>query len=190
MTFHGAAFVGAIAAFNKYGDRTEQADKSLRSTKDALDTLLAYLGSTLAERLKPTISRILANATQATGTIKEFKAETIADEFNGEAFHNDVSSFVNSEIDELLSYRNLVEARDKWKKWAKRISRGVLVLVILEGALTVGSFACKVMNWTISPRVFMSTMLLTVVLGGFCIVCAAAKLRYDEKIAEYRDKVL
>ena len=190
MTFHGAAFLGAIAAFNKYGDRTEQADKSLRSTKEALDTLLAYLGSTLADRLKPTIGRILDNSTQATGTIKEIKAETVADEFKGEAFRNDVSSFVISDIDELLSYRSLVHARDKWKKWAKRISRGVLVLVILEGAQTVGFFCCRVMNWTVRPYVLISTIVLTAAIGAFCIVCAAAKLGCDEKIAEYRDKVL
>lgn len=190
MTFHGAALVAAIGFWNKFGDRTELADKSLRSTKDALDALLAYLGSTLAERIRPTIERILANATQATGTIKEFKAEEIADEFNGEAFRSEVSSFVNAGISELLTYRTLVYARDRWAVWAKRISTGVLVLLIVEGIATFGFFTCKVIAYPVTKYILLSSMALTFTVSAFCIVCMIAKHHYDGSIAEFRDKIL
>ena len=129
--------VGAIAAFHKYGDRTEVTDKSLKGTKEALETLLAYLGRSLAEAVRPTIERILANATTSSdGTIKEVKVTTVLRELNGEAFLDDVSSFANNDIEEILFYRNLLHARVHWSMWAKRISRGVFALLILQGLLT------------------------------------------------------
>jgi len=106
--------VGAIAAYHKYGDRTELTDKSLKGTKEALETLLAYLGRSLADAVSPTVDRILANATKTPeGEIKEVRPDTITRELQGEAFFDDISSFVNSDIEEMLFYRNLVHARVK-----------------------------------------------------------------------------
>jgi len=89
------------------------------------------MGRSLAEVIRPTIGRILANATTTPeGTVKEVKATTITEELSGEAFLDDISSFVNSDIEELLFYRNLVHARVRWSAWAKRISRGVFTLLM------------------------------------------------------------
>ena len=136
------------------------------------------------------MERILASATQQDGTIKEIKATSIAEEFSGEEFRSDVGSFVNSEIAELLSYRSLVHARDKWAIWAKRISRGVFLLMLLEGGFTIWFFTSKAMNWITGSYFLLSTLAATAVLGGFCITCAGAMLYHYEKISEYRDKVL
>ena len=124
VTYHGALLLGAIAAYNKYGDRTDVTDKSLKGTKEALDTLLAYLGRSMAEAVRPTIEGILANAADADGIVKELRAVDIVEELRGEAFVDDVASFVNRDADELLSYRNLVHARARWSAWAKRIRLG------------------------------------------------------------------
>lgn len=183
--------VGAIAAYNKYGDRTELTDKSLKGTKEALDTLLAYLGSSLAESVRPTIERILANATTSTdGTIKEVKASSITKELNGEAFLDDVASFVNSGIEELLFYRNLAHCRLQWSSWAKRISRGVFVLLILQGAFTLYFVGERILNRSVTPVVLLVTAIASAIVVGFCLLCAGAMLHHHDQISEYRDKVL
>lgn len=183
--------MGAIAAYNKYGDRTEVTDKSLRGTKEALETLLAYLGRSLAEAVNPTIERILSSATTLPdGTVKEVKATTILKELNGEAFLDDVSTFVNSEIEELLFYRNLLHARVQWSMWAKRISRGVFALLILQGVFTFYFVAEKILGRSVTPVVLLVTFSVSAVVVGFCVVCAGAMLHHHDQISEYRDKVL
>jgi hypothetical protein len=183
--------LGAIAAYHKYGDRTELTDKSLKGTKEAVETLLAYLARSLAEAISPTIERILANATTTPeGTIKELKATAIAKELNGEAFFDDVSSFVNSDIEEMLFYRNLVHARLRWSSWAKRISRGVFALLILQGVFTFYFAAEKILNRPVTPVVLLITFIVSALVVSFCFLCAGVLLHHHEHISEYRDKVL
>jgi hypothetical protein len=122
--------------------------------------------------------------------LKEIKAATVAEEFSGETFRNDVGSFVNSEIEELLWYRDLVHARNKWAVWAKRISRGVFLLMLLEGAFTVAFFTMKVIDRSPQAYVLLSSVAVTAIVTGFCIVCAGVMIHHYEKISEYRDKVL
>ena len=77
ITFHGATLVGALAAYHKYGDRTEITDRSLTETKEALDALQAYLARGVAEAVRPTIERILADATSRDGTVEDLKADAV-----------------------------------------------------------------------------------------------------------------
>jgi hypothetical protein len=183
--------VGAIAACYKYGDRTELTDKSLRGTKEALETLLAYLGSSLAEAVRPTIEKILAHATTTPeGTIKEVRMDTILKEMNGEAFLNDIASFVNADIEEMQFYRNLLHARIRWSAWAKRISRGVVGLLILQGAFTLYFVIQKILDHPVTHTKLLITLSVSALVMGFCILCFVAMLYYHEKISEYRDKVL
>ena len=112
------------------------------------------------------------------------------EEFSGESFRNDISSFVNSDIDELLWYRELVHCRSMWSKWAKRISRAVLSFMVFEGICTVVFFVRKAMDRPTQPYVLLSSIVVTVLAAGFCICCAVAMNQFYEKISEYRDKVL
>ena len=183
--------LGAIAAYHKYADRTELTDKSLKGTKEALETLLAYLGRALAEAVRPTIDRILVSATTTPeGTVKEVKAVTIREELGSEAFFDDISSFVNNDIEQLLFYRNLVHARTKWSSWAKRISRGVFTLLILQGVFTFYFVADKILNRPVTPVLSLVTFIISALVVSFCFVCAGAMLHHHDQISEYRDKVL
>jgi len=183
--------VGAIAAYNKYGDRTEVTEKSLQGTKEAMETLLAYLGRSLAEAVAPTIETILSNATTSPdGTIKEIRASTILKELNGETFQDDVSSFVNADVEELLFYRALVHARVRWSTWAKRMSRGVFVLLIVQGLFTFFFFVESIIRHSVSSVLLLVTCAISAVVVGFCVVCAGAMLHHHEQISDYRDKIL
>jgi len=182
VTFHAAVFVGAIAAWYKYGDRTDLTDKSLKGTKEALDGLRAYLGRALAEAVRPTVERVVANMPFS---------EAALEELHGEAFQDDVSSFVISDIGEMLSYRMLVHARNRWSAWSRRISWTVFVLVLIEAVCTCYFvIATWALNRPTSLPVLLATFIVSVVAFGFCILCAGMMLHYHDKISLYRDKVL
>jgi len=183
--------VGAIAAYHKYGDRTELTDKSLKGTREALETVLAYLARSLAEAVRPTIERILANATTTPeGAIKEVKASAIIKDLNGEAFVDDIASFVNNDVGQMQSYRNLVHARTQWSTWAKRMSRSVFFLLVLQGLLTFYFATEKILNIPVKATIFFVTFVISAAWASFCVLCAGGMLRHHEKISEYRDKVL
>lgn len=182
--------MGAVVAWYKYGDRTELAEKSLKGTKGALDELRAYLGRALAESVKPTVQRLLDDSVQKDGTVK-FPQGAILDEFRGENFQDDVSSFVTSEMDEMLSYRALLHARKRWSSWAQRISWGVYSFLIIESVSTLYfALTNKVFNHSVSSAIAILSLSISAAGFGFCIVCAGVMLRCHDKITAYRDKVL
>lgn len=174
--------LGAVAAWYKYGDRTDLTDKSLKGTKEALDGLEAYLGRTLADKLRPTMERLV------TG---DRTPETILKELNGEDFQNDVSSFVVSDIEELIWYRRLSDARTKWCSWARRLSWATWVWLILQGILS--SFfliISKVFNHTLSTTLTITGFAISGVPAIFCVVAAGIILYHHDQISHYRDKIL
>jgi hypothetical protein len=182
--------VGAVAAWYKYGDRTDLADKSLRGTKEALDELRAYLGRALAEAVKPTVQRIIQSNIQLDGTLN-IPPDAILEELRGDNFQDDVSSFVTSDLDEMLFYRILIHARKRWSLWAQRISWGVYVFLAVEFVFTIYfGLANRVFNHPVSLVFAIVSLAVSVIVFAFCISCAGVMLRCHDKISAYRDKVL
>lgn len=173
--------MGAIAAWYKYGDRTDLAKKSLDGTKEALDGLRAYLGRALAEAVKPTVQRIL----------EQGNPDAVLEELRGENFQDDVSTFVTRDLDEMISYKTLVTERKHWSTWAKWLSWGVYTLMAVEFVFTVWfGLANKVFNSPVSLRIAVVSFAVSGVVVVFCILCAGVMLRCHDKISAYRDKIL
>ena len=184
--------MGAIAAWYKYGDRTDLAEKSLHGTKEALDELCAYLGRALADSVKPTVQRIIAEqgVPQLDGTLN-IPPGAVLEEFRGDNFQDDVSSFVTRDLDEMISYRTLIHARKRWSAWARRISWGVYVFLAAEFIFTIGfGLANRVFSYPVSLFIAVASFFLSGVVFAFCIFCAGVMLRCHDKISAYRDKVL
>jgi hypothetical protein len=182
--------VGGVAAWYKYGDRTDLAKKSLDGTKEALDELRAYLGRALADAVKPTAQRIIQNSVQLDGVLN-LSPDAILEEFRGENFQDDVSSFVTSDLDAMISYRVLTHARDRWSKWAQRISWGVYVFLTAEFVFTIWfGLANRVFNHPVSLLIAILSFSVSGIVFAFCILCAGVMLRCHDKISTYRDKVL
>jgi hypothetical protein len=180
-TYHSAILIGAVAAYYKYGDRTDVMDKSLNRTREALNELKAYLGRALAEAVRPTVVRIISNQSP----------QTAADELRGEIFQDDVSAFVDSDLDEMLSYGRLVRARDRWSAWARRISWGILILLIIQGGFTLYfAILAKVLEWPTSKIALLITFGISLLALAFCLVCLTLMLYHHDEISKYRDKVL
>jgi len=182
--------VGAVAAWYKYGDRTELAKKSLDGTNETLYGLCAYLGGALADSVKPTVRQIIENSTQLDGTLN-IPPEAILEELRSENFQNDISSFVTRDLDEMVRYRMLIDARDRWSKWARWNSWGVLLLIAIESLFTIWfGLANRVFSHPVSLPLTIASFSLSGVVFAFCILCAGVMLRCHDKISAYRDKVL
>jgi hypothetical protein len=179
-----------LAAYHKYGDRTEITDKSLKGTKEALDGLQAYVSRGVAEAIKPTVERILAGATFVNGTIEGLKAEAVLEELQGEAFLDDVASFVNRDIEELSYFRSLVHARSRWSTWARRMSWGLFALLIVQGIFLVSCIVLKSCAVYFGLEVMLTSFAISVAMAAFCVVCAGGMLYYHDQISNYRDKIL
>jgi len=173
--------LGAVAAYYKYGDRTDVIDKSLKGTREALNELKAYLGRAVAEAVRPTVERILL----------DFSPETAAEELRGEAFQDDISAFVESDLDEMISYGKLVQARDCWSAWARRISWTLLSLLIMQAVFTAYfAVTAKVLNKPASLTALLVTFGISITAVAFCFLCAVKMLYHHDQICKYRDKVL
>jgi hypothetical protein len=182
--------VGAVAAFYKYGDRTDLAEKSLRGTKEAEDELCAYLGRALADAVKPTVGRIIQNNLRVDGVLN-ITPEALLEEFRSENFQDDVSSFVTSDLDEMVTYRMIVHARERWSWWSRRISWGVYLFLGVESISTLWfGLDNRVLNRPVSLTVAVASFTVSTIVFAFCFLCAGVMLRCHDKISTYRDKIL
>ncbi len=157
-----------------------------------MDELRAYLGRALADVVKPTIQQILAEqaVVQSDGTLN-VPPDALLEEFRGENFQDNVSSFVTRDLDEMVSYRMLILARDRWSWWARRISWGVYLFLAVEFVFTIWfGLDSRVINHPISLLVAVASFTISALVAGFCIFCAGVMLRCHDKISTYRDKVL
>jgi hypothetical protein len=182
LTFHGAILVGSLAAFPKYGDRTDLIEKSLKGTKEAVDALLAYLGSALAASVAPTVAQIAEDVNRSP--------QNIIDLLKGESFKNNISAFITNEIDEMVQYRSLVRARDRWSGWARCMSWSIWALIALEAILTLASIVSKVTSFSISLVLLLWSFGASAVLCSLCLISAAAMLYHHDQISKYRRKIL
>jgi hypothetical protein len=171
-----------VAAWYKYGDRTDLAKKSLDGTKEALDELRAYLGRALADAVKPTVERILA---------EQGDPVVILEELRGENFQDDVSAFVTRDLDEMVTYRMLVHERKHWSLWAQRLSWGVYILMAVEVVFAAWfGLSNRVFSHPVSLRIAIVSFCVSGIVFVFCILSAGVMLRCHDKISAYRDKVL
>lgn len=182
MTYHGALLLGAVAAYYKYGDRTDIVEKSLKGTHDASDASLAYLGAALSESVGPVLIRALED---------DPSAESVNRTMTSESFLDAVSDFVTGEVSEILQYRSLIHARNKWAKWARRMSWGVFALLVQEVVWTF-YFAIFTRVFQISTGLKLSVFAFTVsgITVAHCLMCAGAMLYYHDQITDCREKVL
>jgi len=174
--------LGAVAAYYKYGDRTDIMEKSLKGTKEALDTLLAYLGTELSDSLSPILMRAVESEPSAEAVNRTLKSESFLDA---------VSDFINGEINEILQYRILSHARSRWAKWARRMRWGVFVLLVQEAIWTF-FFAIwvKMMQMPAGQKTVVFAFSLSGINFVFAVVCAGAMLYYHDQITDCREKVL
>ena len=110
--------------------------------------------------MKPTVQRIITEqgTAQLDGTLN-ITPDAILEEFRAENFQDDVSSFVTSDLDAMISYRTLIHARNRWSAWAQRISWSVYLFLAAEFIFTIWfGLANRVFNHPLSFRIAVAAL--------------------------------
>src|SRR5580765_4334971 len=141
LASHAALLLGVLAAYYKFGDRTEIISRSLQGTEAALREIRNRIVSELAAVLRqdlaappPASPIIVLEATTAS------YVEGPARFLDSERFRDRIREFVEGESPTLVDCRNLVGYRDSWFRAAKRLSRLLLGYAIYEG-IVAGALA-------------------------------------------------
>lgn len=145
LGFHSAILFVSLTAYFKYGDRSQVFAKSLQGTSSALETMRKRIAQELGERLKP-ILRSSGSVTSAILGPEGDYVETAIDSLDGEEFRNVLREFAEKSAEAMADCRSLLVARDQWCRWAERLSKGILFLVIWESLWFLVAGSGKFLN--------------------------------------------
>ncbi len=138
---HAALLVGVLAAYYKFGDRTEITARSLQGTEAALREIRRLIAADLAAAVREELAApAAASPIIVLEATKESYVERPSNPFDSERFRDGVRQFVEGSSSSLVDCRNLVGHRDSWIRAAKRLSRFLLTLAAYEG-LVAGALA-------------------------------------------------
>lgn len=143
LKVHGAVWLAAVAAYYKYGDRTDLFHKALRGNRSLRQVVRDNIATDLSKQLQP----VIRNATRTTSPVLDASGtyvEQVADITESEPFYQAIRDFVSASVGSLLDYRLVLETADCWRKWAHRLSRAILALVILETLVIAGALLVSV----------------------------------------------
>lgn len=188
LSFHSGLIIVALAAYYKYGDRTELFDKSLRGTDAALAETrrqIAYrLGSRLMTVFDNPDSVIEVSLFDATGR----PIEVAVSPAGSEDYNNAIFEFVESDFQVLLDCRALSALRRRWCACARFLSWALLILVALE-SLIAGALAfwTKYLDRNLPSCALEGAFLFTgLVLVAVVFVPAAILLYLHDRILQHR----
>ena len=184
---HSALLIGVLAAYHKYGDRTEVTAQSLAGTEQTQRELRRLLASELADVLKKTMEPQATFVTVVDPATESY-AERPADIFSGEQYRNIVRTFVEKRAGAIVDCRSLAINRELWAGRASTLSWGLLVFWMYEavgaGALVLdklGVYTLPVwlVTWSFAP---------TALLFGSCAVVVVGLLLAHDRITAIRMK--
>lgn len=194
LKVHGAVWLAAAAAYYKYGDRTELFEKALQGNRSARESILDAVAGELGKELQP----VVREATGARSPVLDAAGgyiEHALDVTEGELFYQALRDYVSGSAEALLDYRRILHCATAWKKWAHRLSRCILALLILEVSVMGGALLALIFDDVsrIAPPWWMAASLsptaVVVVILFVCLCFMNAKHgvivdlreRYDPK---------
>lgn len=149
----------ALTVHFRYGDRSEQFEKSMKGLSDTLGVMKRLIASGIAERLRP----VFENSGSVTSVLfdpagKQFQ-ENYVSPVGSEVFKDALFAFVQSDTEPLCDYRRLIDVRDRWLFWSRVQSWTCLAALIVECLLTAGLFiSVKLLSATIDLRHILWTI--------------------------------
>lgn len=186
---HAAILVGAVAAYYKFGDRTDVLAKSLQGTERSIREMRRLIAEDLAETLSAKLTPASTVSTLIVESSSQSYVERPTSPFVGERYRDAVRSFVEEGTNCLVDCRGIVSLRDTWLRWARRLSWLILGLVVYEaivaGALAFGDrmgvFALpdRVIQWASAPTVLGVVLILNHMV---------LMLRCHDRITDIRQK--
>jgi hypothetical protein len=139
LLVHSAVLVPALAAYLKYGDRSELVAKSLGGIEATIAKIAAQIAGELDEHLRPLFQGQVVNI--ALELPAEY-AERPADPLGSEAYRNALKEYTNANSSSLADLWMLRRVRDSWCFWARGLSWLVVATcgyeMLAAGYLSIG----------------------------------------------------
>jgi hypothetical protein len=184
----GAALLAYLAAFYKYGDRTDIYKNSLSGTSALLVEIERQIAFELAVRLQPLFRGdpppvIELSLIQPDGT--PFK-EVAVNPVGSENYRQAVVEFVLAENEAMNAYRIVTTGKGRWGTWARRLSWSLLTGIGLHGVLGFGLLGVRFAEWNAPVQVLIASCGLSFCLFVFVLLCAALMMRSHDQIQQYK----
>ena len=184
----GAVLVGYMAAFYKYGDRTDIYKNSLAGVRDLLVSIERDIAFQLAVRLQPVFNSVgtvieVVSLFQPDGTL--FK-EVSVNPVGSEKYREAILDFVLAHTDAMHAYREVTVAREGWVKWAQRLSRGLLFGMVFHGTLGFALLGVRFTDFIPSPQIIVAVATFCFCVIVFAFLCLAVMMGCHDRILKYR----
>ncbi len=184
---HGGILLGAMAAYYKYGDRTESMAKSLQGTEATLRAMRGALAGELAEELKSGL-RSSSAVTAMVDPVLGSYSETAVDIFSGEQFRSALVKFVERKSKVIVDCRSLAFARDAWARRARRVSWCLFLLIVYETICVGALFSERLEVFTIPDLLVKLTFSFSVALILVALATSGTLLMAHDQITAIRMK--
>ena len=188
---HAAVFVGALAAWYKYGDRSEIFAKSLSGTDETLRRMRTSIASDLSGTLESLLEEDSSEPQPILGPdgAAISYVERPVNFLHGEAYRESVATFLNERADSLADYRALAEARAGWCFWTRFLSW--LIYVTLAWQFLAGGVGVLILDkvlsvalpdWLIQGTLIVTALLILTILA-FPLRCILSE---HDRIMKFR----
>ncbi len=186
---HAALLLGVLAAYYKFGDRTEIIDRSLQGTEATLKEIRRIISSHLADNLR----RDLGPSSPASSIVVLATAESYVERpsnpFDSERFRDVIREFVEDETASLVDCRNLILSRDSWMRAVRQLGRCLLLFAAYEGIVAgVLVFLDKAVVYQFPDVVIKLTAIPTSLFFLFAVFCMLRMQRNHDQITEIRHR--
>lgn len=163
---HAAVFVGALAAYYKFGDRTDVTSKSLQGTDNVLRDMRRAIAAELADWLRPALEESITVSTLIVDPSSASYIERPSRSLDSERFREAVKDFVEVDSGRLADCRTLLTLRKTWCSAAAALSWLLLCLLIWQGAVSAAlaflgrteviHFPAGLILWSPGPTVLLA----------------------------------
>ncbi len=174
LSVHAAVLLGALAAWYKYGDRSDVLARSLGGTEKILSTLRMMISRDLTAAIKTVLATVSSNPSPILGPDGKNStySEKASNFLESESFRQAVRDYIDFGADAISDYRLLMRARTIWCLWARVLRWSILTLIILQGLFLCGhSFVDWVLGKSMPDWCFHASLSITgfLVLFVFCL---------------------
>lgn len=192
LYIHGVVLLGLIAAWYKYGDRSDIIANSLAGTYALLTNLKHRISSDLLITIKKGFSPLPSNFNPVTiNNGKSFNYHEYTTNFiESEKFHECISDYVENNTEYLSDYQELKSACIKWCFWVMLLSWIILSTIIFQLlSLVLHGFIDKILKISLNNWYIYITITVTGILVLFIFSIIFPKLLFShDKIQRQRFK--
>lgn len=184
---HGPVLLGALAAYYRYGDRTEVFNRSLSGTDSALRRMRQLLSGELGKRLESVFQGQETIPSLIVGPDGNTYTEQCANPLGGELYREALRDFVEGSSNLMTDYHSACLARERWCLWAKRLSWALLGLIVWQFSIVGATALLDLTSLVQIPDwVLLWAGLPTAILIAGCLVAVFSCLRHHDTIERFR----